>query len=234
MSGGSYYVGGIQVEKSASSDPLLDEVICSVFYQMAEFANHASVRQALQTEMSHSGALALPPVSVSNSYEQDRTRAATITGGPLQVSIPQASPRPELALNTRDLSICTAILESAYRIQDTLLRASAQNGAKAGLQRIAEVFAENVRQYQALGVAEIVESEGIQVRWNNLPGTSEVQLERWEVDQPTTQLLVTLDRSVTSFKDITVSRSKSYVYAVKNLRHWELMAVGYSKRVSAL
>jgi hypothetical protein len=51
------------------------------------------------------------------------------------------------------------------------------------------------------------------------------------VDQPSPQLLVTLDRSVTSFKDITVSRSKSYVYAVKNLRHWELMAVGYSKRV---
>jgi hypothetical protein len=51
------------------------------------------------------------------------------------------------------------------------------------------------------------------------------------VDQPSPQLLVTLDGSVTSFKDITVSRSKSYVYAVKNLTHWELMAVGYSKRV---
>ncbi len=60
---------------------------------------------------------------------------------------------------------------------------------------------------------------------------TEVQLERWEVDQPPPQLFVTLDRSVTSFKDITVSRSKSYVYAVKNFKHWELMAVGYSKRV---
>lgn len=227
MSGGTYYVGGIEVAR-LSSDPLPDEVICSVFYQMAEFANDAYVRQALQIEISHNGALALPPVSVSSSYEQDRTRAATITGGPLQVSIPQATPGPDLALDTRDLSICTAILESAYRIQDALLRASAQNGAKAGLQRIAEVFAEHVTQYQALGVSEIVESDGIQVMWNNLPGTTEVQVERWEVDQPTPQLLATLDGSVTSFKDTTASRSKSYVYDVKNV---ELIAVGYSKRV---
>jgi len=233
MSGNTYYVGGIEVAR-LSSDPLPDEVICSVFYQMAEFVNDASVRQALQIEMSHNGALELPPVSVSNSYEQDRTRAATITGGPLQVRIPQATHGPDLALDTRDLSICTAILKRTDLIQDALLRASSQNGAKAGLERIAEVFAENVTHYQALGVADFVESDGIQVRWNNLPGTTEVQLERWEVDQPSPQLLVTLDRSVTSFKDITVSRSKSYVYAVKNLRHWELMAVGYSKRVSAL
>ena len=230
MSGGPYYVGGIEVARM-SSDPLPDDVICSVFYQMAEFANDNYVRQALQIEISHNGALELPPVSVSNSDEQERTRAATITGGPLQVRIPQASHGPNIAFDTRDISICTAIMESAYLIQDSLLRASAQNGAKAGLQRIAQVFAENVTQYQALGVSEIVGSDGIQVMWNNMPGTTEVQVERWEVDQPTPQLIATLDGSVTSFKDTTASRSKSYVYDVKNLRNGELIAVGYSKRV---
>ena len=56
MSGNTYYVGGIEVAR-LSSDPLPDEVICSVFYQMAEFANDASVRQTLQIEMSQNGAL---------------------------------------------------------------------------------------------------------------------------------------------------------------------------------
>ncbi len=156
MSGNTYYVGGIEVAR-LSSDPLPDEVICSVFYQMAEFANDASVRQTLQIEMSQNGALELPPVSVSNSYEQERTRAATITGGPLQVRLPQATSGPDLALDTRDLSICTAILKRTDLIEDALLRASAQNGAKAGLERIAEVLAQNVTHYQALGVAEIVD-----------------------------------------------------------------------------
>jgi len=156
MSGNTYYVGGIEVAR-LSSDPLPDEVICSVFYQMAEFANDASVRQTLQIEMSQNGALELPPVSVSNSYEQERTRAATITGGPLQVRLPQATSGPDLALDTRDLSICTAILKRTDLIEDALLRASAQNGAKAGLERIAEVLAQNVTHYQALGAAEIVD-----------------------------------------------------------------------------
>lgn len=230
MSGGPYYVGGIEVTRM-SSDPLPDDVICSAFYQMAEFANDNLVRQALQIEISHNGALELPPVSVSDPGDPDRTRAATITGGPLQVMIPLSSSGPDITLDTRDISICVAILEYASIIQDALLRASAQNGAKAGLERIAQVFAENVTPYQALGVSEISESDGIQVMWNNMPGTTEVQLERWEVDQPTTQLLATLDGSVNSFTDTTASRSKSYVYDVKNLRNGELIAVGYSKRV---
>jgi hypothetical protein len=232
MSGSGYHVGGIQVAR-LGSDPLPDRVICSVFYQMAEFANDDSVRQGLQTQISQGGALELPPVSVSDLHEQDRTRAATITGGQLQVTIPLSRRDPDIALDTRDLSICTAILASANSIQDALLRASAQNGAKAGLERIAQVFAEDVAHYQALGVSLIVQDGSIQVMWNNVPGTTQVQVERWEVDQPTPQLIATLDGSSTSFRDTTVSSSKSYVYDVKNLSHSELVAAGYSKRVRA-
>lgn len=232
MSGGSYYVGGIRVESSGSSEPLLDSMICSIFYQMAEFANDGSVRQALQAEISQGGALELLPVSVSDLDEQDHTctRAAILTGGSLQVTIPLSSRDPDIALDTRDISICTAIMESAYRIRDPLLRASAENGAKAGLERIARVFAEQVTHYQAVGVSLIVQDGSIQVTWNNVPGTTEVQVERREVDQPTPQLVATLDGSSTCFIDTTVSSSKNYVYDVKNL---SLGAVGYSKRVSA-
>lgn len=230
MSGGSYYVGGIKVE-NLNPSPVPDRVICSVFYQMAEFANDDAVRQALQTEMSQGGALELPPVGVSDPDGPDRTRAATITAGSLQVTIPLASGGPEIALDTRDLSLCTAIMQSAFRIQDSLLRASAENGAKAGLERITQVFAEDVAHYQAVGVSLSVEQGSIQIKWNNVPGTTQVQVERWEVEQPTTQLIATLDGSSTSFRDTTVSPSKNYVYDVKNLRNNELVAVGYSKRV---
>lgn len=232
MSGGSYYVGGIKVE-SMNPYPVPDRVICSIFYQMAEFANDDYVRQALQAEISQGGALELPSVSVSDLHEQDRTRAATITGELLQVTIPLSSRDPDIALDTRDISICTAVMKSAYRIQDPLLRASAENGAKAGLERIAQVFAEDVAHYQALGVSLIVQDGSIQVTWNNLPGTTQVQVERWEVDPPTSQFIATLDGSSTSFIDTTVSSSKNYVYDVKNLRNNELVAVGYSKRVRA-
>lgn len=236
MSGGPgpYYVGGINVAYIISTDPLRDDVICSVFYQMAEFANDDYVRQALQAEISQGGALQLPPVFICALNEQVRTRAATITGGPLQVTIPLSSvnpDRPDFALDTRDLSICTAILESADFIQDALLRASAQNGAKAGLQRIAQVFAEHVAYYQALGVSLSAQDGSIQVTWNNVPGTTQVQIERWEVDQSLSQLIALLDGSSTSFIDTTVSGSKSYVYDVKNLKNRDLVAVGYSKRV---
>lgn len=235
MSGGlgPYYVGGIQVAY-ISTDPLPDRVICSVFYQMAEFANDSYVRQALQAEISQGGALQLPPVSICALNVQDPTRTATITGGPLQVTIPLSSGSPDFALDTRDLSICTAILESAYNIQDALLRASAQNGAKVGLQRIAQVFAEHVAYYQALGVSLSAQDGSIQVSWNNVPGTTQVQVERWEVDQPPSQLIALLDGSSTFFIDTTVSCSKSYIYDIKNLKNSDLVAVGYSKRVSAL
>ncbi len=151
---------------------------------MAEFANDGYVRQALQGEISHGEALQLPNVSISDPHDPDRTRAVTITGKPLQVSIPLSSSGPDIALDTRDLSICVAVLARADYIQDALLRASAENEAKAALQRIAEVFAQHVPQYQALGVSEVVESDGIQVMWNNLAGTTQVQLERWEANQP--------------------------------------------------
>jgi hypothetical protein len=170
MSGSGYHVGGIQVAR-LSRDPVPDRVICSVFYQMAEFANDDSVRQALQAEISQGGALELPPVSVSDLHQQDRTRAATITGGLMQVTIPFSSGDPDIALDTRDISICTAIMKNANNIQDALLRASAQNGAKAGLERIAQVFAEDVAHYQALRVSLIVQQSSIQVTWNN-SGTS--------------------------------------------------------------
>lgn len=198
---------------------------------MAEFANDDYVRQALQAEISQGGALELPPVFVSDLNEQVRTRAATITGGTLQVTIPRSSLSPNIALDTRDISICIAIMECAILIQDALLRASVQNGAKAGLQRIAQVFAEHVAYYQAVGVSLSAQEGSIQVTWNNVPGTTQVQVERWEVDQPTPQLIATLDGSSTCFIDTTVSCSKIYVYDVKNL---SLDAVGYSKRVSAL
>ena len=234
MSGGSYYVGGIRVEGSGSPEPLPDSMICSVFYQMAEFANDDIVRKVIQGQISQNGALDLPPVSVSDLHEQERTGVATITGGPLQVTIPLSSGRPDLALDTRDLSICTAILESADRLQDAVLRASAQNGAKIGLERIAQVLAEDVAHYQALGLSLLVQDGSIQVTWNNVPGTTEVQVERREVDQPTTQLLASLDGSSTSFTDTTVSSSKTYVYDVKNLSNSDLVAVCYSNRVRAL
>ncbi len=237
MSGGlgPYYVGGIKVAY-ISTDPLTDNVICSVFYQMAEFANDSYVRQALQAEISQGGALQLPPVSLCALNVQDPTRAATITGGPLQVTIPLSSgspDRPDIALDTRDISICAAILERADLIQDALLRASAQNGAKVGLQRIAQVFAEHIAYYQALGVSLSVQDGSIQVTWNNVPGTTQVQVERRELDQTPSQLIAILDGSSTSFGDTTVSGSKSYVYDVKNLKNSDLVAVGYSKRVSA-
>ena len=229
----TYYVGGIQVARSL--DLITDDVVCSVFYQMAEFVNDDYVRQALQISISHNGALELPPVSVvSNPNEQDRTRAATITGGPLQVTIPLSSGNPDIALDTRDISICTAIMANLYLIGDDVLRASVQNGANAGLERIALVFAGDVAQYQALGVSLSVEVGSIQVNWNYLPGGSEVLVERWEVDQPTTQLIATLDRSSTSFNDTTVSSSKIYVYDVKVLGKGVVVAVGYSERVAAL
>src|SRR5919108_3655384 len=111
-----YNVGGIQVAY-ISTDPLSDPVTCSVFYQMAEFANDSYVRQVLQEEISQGGILYLPPVSLCALNVQDPRRAATITGGPLQVTIPLSSwnlDRPDIALDTRDISICTAILESTY------------------------------------------------------------------------------------------------------------------------
>ena len=160
--------------------------------------------------------------------------AATITGGSLQVTIPLSSGGPDIALDTRDISICTAIMESADRIQDSLLRSSAQNGAKAGLGRIAQVFAEHVAHYQALGVSLSAQDGSIQVTWNNVPETTQVQIERWEVDQPPSQLIALLDGSSTSFIDTTVSCSKTYVYDVKNLKNRDFVAVGYSKRISAL
>ncbi len=235
MSGGlgPYYVGGIKVAYSISTDPLQDDVICSVFYQMAEFANDDYVRQALQAEISQSGVLYLPPVSICALNEQDRTRAATITG-PLEVTIPLSSESqdlPDLALDTRDLSICTAILENAHFIGDALLRASARNGAKAGLQLVAQALAEHVAYYQAVGVSLSAQDGSIEITWNNVPGTTQVQIERWEEDQTSTQLLALLDDSSTSFIDTTVSGSKDYVYNVKNLENSNLVAVGYSKRV---
>jgi hypothetical protein len=238
MSGGlgPYYVGGIKVDYSISADPLQDDVICSVFYQMAEFANDDDVRQALQDEISQGGALYLPPVSICALNEQVRTRAATITGGPLEVTIPLSSEnrdRPDFALDTRDLSICTAILESAYLIQDALLRASAQNGAKAGLQLVVQALAEHVAYYQAVGVSLSAQDGSIQVTWNNVLGTTQVQIERREADQSLSQLLALLDGSSTSFIDTTVSGSKNCVYDVKNLKNSDLVAVGYSKRVRA-
>lgn len=229
----TYSVGGIQVALSPNLLP--DDVICSVFYQMAEFANDDYVRQALQISISHNGALELPPISVvSNPDEQDRTRAATITGGPVQVTIPEANSFPAIALDTRDISICTAIMANMHLIGDDVLRASVQNGANSGLERIALVFAGDVVQYQALAVSLSVEVGYIQVNWNYLSGGSEVQVERWEVDQPTTQLIATLDGSSTSYSDTTVSSSKIYVYDVKVLGKGVLVAVGYSKRVAAL
>lgn len=235
MSGGlgPYYVGGIKVAY-ISTDPLQDNVICSVFYQMAEFVTDDHVRQALQAEISQGGTLYLPPVSICALNEQVRTRAATITGGLLEVTIPLSSENrdlPDFALDTRDLSICTAILESAYFIQDTLLRASAQNGAKAGLQLVAQALAEHVAYYQAVGVSLSAQNGTIQVTWNNVPETTQVQIERWEEDQTSTQILALLDGTSTSFIDTTVSGSKDYVYDVKNLKNSNLVAVGYSKSV---
>jgi hypothetical protein len=124
-------------------------------------------------------------------------------------------------------------MKSAYRFQDSLHRASPENRAKAGLDRIAQAFTELVAHFQALGVSLIVQDGSIQVTWNNARETAQVQVERWEVDQPTTQLIAILDGSSTSFIDTTVSSSKNYVYDVKNLRYSELVAVGYSKRVRA-
>jgi hypothetical protein len=115
---------------SRSPDLITDDVVCSVFYQTAEFANDDYVRQALQISISHNGALELPHVSVvSSPNEQDRTRAVTIIGGPLQVTIPLSSGNPDIALDTRDISICTAIMANLYLIGDDVLRASVQNGA---------------------------------------------------------------------------------------------------------
>jgi hypothetical protein len=161
MSGGlgPYYVGGIKVDY-ISTDPLQDDVICSVFYQMAEFVNDD-------------------------------------------------------------------------HIQDALLRASAQNGAKAGLQLVVQALAEHVAYYQAVGVSLSAQDGSIQVTWNNVLGTTQVQIERREADQSLSQLLALLDGSSTSFIDTTVSGSKNYVYDVKNLKNSDLVAVGYSKRVRA-
>jgi hypothetical protein len=83
---------------------------------------------------------------------------------------------------------------------------------------------------EAVGFSLLAQEGSIQVTWNNVPGTTQIQVERWEVDQPTPQLIATLDGSSTSFIDTTVSCSKIYVYDIKNL---SLGAVGYSKRISA-
>ena len=137
----------------------------------------------------------------------------------------------QISLLTRAISPSA---QSACDIQDASLRASAQNGAKAGLQRIAQVFAEHVAYYQALGVSLSPQDGSIQVTWNKVPGTTQVQIERREVDQPPSQLIAILDGPSTSFIDTTVSCSQNYVYDVKNLTNNDLVAVGYSKRVSAL
>ena len=112
-----------------------------------------------------------------------------------------------------------------------MLHADAQNGANAGLQRIAEVFAQHVTAYQDLGLFEIAQTEGMQTIWNNMAGTTQSRVERWEADQPGTQLLATLDGPVNSYTDSSGIHGKTYVYSVKKFSNGELIAVGYSKPV---
>ena len=149
MSGGAYYVGGIELSHLAPGTAP-DDVLRSLGYQMANFMLYGDARVALQEALSQGKPSELPPIEVQESgnpntppdpHNPVTLNAGTFHGVPVVVTIPAASWHPSTVSGVRDSSICIALQVVVDGMANPTLRTGLQSIVQQNLQFIVQRFA---------------------------------------------------------------------------------------------